>query len=187
MMSLLILALVALVLPVAMAKRRSRRRWNPNNFVNRAVSSLALSTLAASDLISGALTNVSDNEYRAISLKMTWAIRGLTAGEGPITVGVAHGDYTAAEIEEWFESTTTMTRADQIGRERGNRKCRQIGTFPGLSSNESLNDGKPLHTRLNWAIPDGIALNMWAFNSGSGTLTTGAVVTPTGQLFGRWT
>ncbi len=187
MIEIIILGLVLLVAIVPMAKRRSKRRWSPGNFINRVVSSLQLLTTASNTLVGGALTNVSDNEYRAISLKMTWALSDFTAGEGPITVGVAHGDYTDAEIEEWFESTQSMTRADKIEQEQGSRLCRQVGTFPGILGNEVLNDGKPITTRMNWAIPSGIALKMWAFNSGPGTLTTSAEVNATGQLFGRWT
>ncbi len=150
-------------------------------------SSTQLGTLAANTLTSGSGVLAADNEYRLISHKATWSLSDFTAGEGPITVGIAHGDYTSAEIEEWFESQSSMTRADQIQQEQSSRKCRQVGTFPGILGNETLNDGKPIRTKCNWAIPEGTIVLVWVYNSGNASLTTSAEVQANGQIFGRWT
>ncbi len=181
-----IIPLIGIVL-IVLAARRKRRRWNPNNFVTRIVTSMQLLTLASNTLLGAGLVSASDNEYRAISVRLTWALSDFTAGEGPITVGVALGDYSDTQIEQWLESSATMTRADPVAREQGNRMCRLVGTFPGILGNEVLNDGKPITTKLNWAIPSGSVVKLWAFNSGPGSLTTSAEVNATGRIFGRWT
>ncbi len=188
MMAILILvALGALVAPVAMARRSRKRRWNPNNFVVTVREDLQLGALLAVSLIAGALSSNSDNEYRAISLRSTYALSDFTAGEGPLTIGVAHGAYSAAEIEEWVESQTAMTRTNLAVIEQSKRMVRQIGTFPGISANEVLNDGKPIHTKLNWSIPSGSNIDLWCYNQGNGTLTTSAEINTIGRMFGRWT
>ncbi len=165
----------------------AKRRWNPNNFISRIRSNMQLGTLASSTLIAAATTVVSDNEYRVFSYKATWSLSDFTAGEGPINVGIAHGDYTSAEIEEWYESQNTMTRGNLVASEQGKRMCRQVGTFAGIAANETLNDGKPIRTKLNWAVPDGSTLAIWAYNAGNGTLTTSAELNTSGQIFAKWT
>ncbi len=148
---------------------------------------MQLGALLSSTLIAAATTVVSDNEYRCFSYKATWALSDFTPGEGPIVVGIAHGDYSAAEMEEWYESQNTMTRGNLVAAEQGKRMCRQVGTFPGILANEVLNDGKPIRTKLNWAVPDGSTLAIWAYNAGNGTLTTSAEINTSGQIFSKWT
>ncbi len=169
-----------------MAAKRRGRRWNPNNFISRVRDSAQLSTLAGNTPIVFAVVTTGDTAYRAISLKATYTLSDFTAGEGPIHVGLAHGDYTATEVDEWFESQSLMTRGDKIVQEQSNRLCRMVGTFSGLGDAETLNDGKPIRTKLNWQMSIGSAINVWIYNAGSGTLTTGAEVDTVGQIFGRW-
>ena len=150
-------------------------------------STLGLSTLGSLVAILAAATDTSDNEFRAISVKATWSLRGLTAGEGPVSVGLSHGDYTAAEVEEFLEAEGAMTRLDKIAQEQAGRLIRRVGTFSGVGVAETLNDGRPIRTKLNWAIADGGTVDFWAYNHLGGTLTTGAVVEILGRLFLRWT
>ncbi len=182
--------ILLIVLTIGMAKKRgSRRRWGPNMFRARTGSAnpLALGTLGDNSLGSDALFAVSANSFRAISLRLTWAMLGHTAGEGPIHVGVAHSDYTATEIEEWFEQTASIDQGNKIANEQSDRLCRMVGTFSGVSTDEVLNDGKPIHTKLNWNVREGQTINTWAFNDSGGPLTTGCVITPMGWLVGRYT
>ncbi len=171
-----------------MAKHRKRRgrRWDPNNKVVQIQNEGALGTPAANAATAGVLTVVSDEAYRCISLTATWTIRGLTVGEGPIHVGVSHGDYTAAEIEEWIESSAAMTRGDLIARERANRMIRRVGTFSGNFADEVLNDGKPITTRMNWVHPTGVVLDFWTYNASGAILATGSFVAVMGKLFIRF-
>ena len=148
---------------------------------------LALSILADQDLIQQALTTASTNSIRFLSFRGTWSLKGGTAGEGPIHVGISHGDYTAAEVEEWFEQTAAIDRDNKIAVEQSNRLVRHVGTFSGQSAAEVLNDGRPILTRLNWAVVEGRTLNFWAYNDFGTALTGGASVIPIGHVVGRTT
>lgn len=174
-----------------MAKNRTRgrrrRRWSQKNQLVQLVNSFALGTLADATLLADPLNGASDNEYRAISVKLNWSLENHTAGEGPIVVGIAHGDYTQAEIEAWMETTAMMTRGDLVAtREIGQRLIRQVGMFSGNEVNEVLNDGKAITTKLNWVVAVGDVLDVWAYNMDGTALTTGTVVTQAGRLFLKW-
>ncbi len=170
---------------VLMAKGR-KRQWGPNDANIPVFNSQAIGALANADLISGELIGVADEEYRALSLKLVWANKGTTVGEGPLVVGVAMGDYTAAEIEEWLEATTAMSRGDMIAGEQADRRCRRVGVFGNEGVAEVLNDGKPITTRLNWHIPEGKTIAVWGYNQSGATLTTGQVITQQGSVRLRW-
>lgn len=145
----------------------------------------SLGTLATdTGLIQALLTSVLTHDYRCTSVVATYTMDGLTAGEGPVIVGLAHGNYSLAEIEEWIENSLGQVTGpnDLVEREVANRLIRQIGSFEG---DGPLNDGKPIKTRLNWLVADGHRLLFWTYNQGS-QLTTGAQVRVTGQTNGFW-
>ncbi len=161
------------------AKRRRRIQ------VGRFSANLALATLASADLLGGDLFSgqTFDDRNFLVSMDGTWSIRTLTAGEGPIHVGVAHSDYTDAEIEEWFESSGNIGQHLKSEQERAARKCRFVGTFAGLSTEEVLNDGKPIRTTLKFMAEEGMALKFWALNNSGAVLTTGAILLSAGQVY----
>ncbi len=110
------------------------------------------------------------------SIRCSYALNEVTptTGDGPLTIGVAHSDYSTAEIEAWVERSTSWDKADLIGQEVSNRLIRQIGTFPQPDDVEDisvLNDGKPITTKLGWILRTGQTLTFWIYNSG-GTMET---------------
>ncbi len=125
------------------------------------------------------------NNIFLMSIKNDWTIRGLTAGEGPIEFGVAHGDYSDAEIEEALE-VTFQEPGDKIEEEHARRLVRRVGVLHGLASNEAYNDGREKKTKLNFVIQEDKGLRMWARNLSGAALTTGGVITITGNMFGKW-
>ncbi len=134
-----------------------------------------------------ALTGILQNEYRVTSIEMTWNMRDHTPGEGPITVGYAHPDYTDTEVIEAL-TASVLSPGLMIEKERAARLVRVIGSFAGILAEESLNDGKPMKTKLNWLIPDGdVACNIFAFNASGATLTDGTDIVTTGVVNGFWT
>ncbi len=170
--------IILLVLSLAMAKRSGR------SFSLRGVRytpSLALSTLGSATALTSAIYGNADGVYRIMSLSSVWALRGHTGGEGPLHVGYAHGDYTVTEIKEFMESASAISIGNKILNEQANRQIRHVGTFNGLLTEEVLNDGKPIKTRLNWAIPIGVNLNMFLYNDSGAALTTGSIVDCTGK------
>ncbi len=115
----------------------------------------------------------------------TWSIKNHTGGEGPLDVGYADDNYSVTEIAEANIAQPTGP-GDRIQVERSQRRVRKVGTFPGLSTEETLNDGKPIKTRLNWLITDSNTLAGWLQNRADSTLTTGTILDLSGYINGVW-
>ncbi len=178
MYEILLIAIMLLV----MAKHGSGR--GKRRYTLRAVNitpALALSTLAALTVITTGLTGTSDAQYRLVTSQLTWLMDGMAAGDGPITVGYAHNDYTVTEIKEALESANSISPGDKVAQERNNRLVRKVGVLSAESP--ELNDGKPIKTRLNWAIQIGSAVNLFAYNDSGATLSTGANLNTMGTLW----
>ncbi len=164
-----------------MAKKpRRRRRFSLRGV--RITPELALSTLASDTALASGLTGNGDAPYRCMSIKQVWTLSGLTAGEGPVTVGFAHSDYTVTEIKECLEAQASVSAGNMVVREQADRKVRVVGVL-GPEANSQLNDGKPISTKLNWLIPVGIEVRMFAFNESTASLTTGAVLNGVGRMW----
>ncbi len=136
-----------------------------------------MTTLAAATAVLATTDTVDDTTF-ITSLKASWSLEDFTdgAGIGPIVVGVAHSDYTLAEIEEWIELTTGWSQADMVSKEISGRRIRRVGTFATDASSgvdvSVLNDGRPIRTKLNWSLSEGQGLSLWAYNSGSNAIAT---------------
>ncbi len=114
------------------------------------------------------------------SIVATYSNKGLTpeAGVGPIMVGICHSDYTAAEVEAFIETTGSWDEGDLVQQEVAARKIRRIGVFEEDSAleTETLNDGKPIKTKLNWILNQGQTLSLWTYNMGTAPVSTTAPV-----------
>ncbi len=137
---------------------------------------LALGTLAANTLISGITDLVSERTLLS-SVVASYSLGGATPldNAGPVLVGLAHSDYTDAEIEAWVELQTGWAEGDLASREVANRKIRRIGIFDepataGLSV--ALNEGRVIKTKLNWILNSGQGLRLWAYNTGTAAFAT---------------
>ncbi len=141
-----------------------------------------LATLGSDTALTAPLSGgTSSAPMRIVTVKATWNMNNLTAGEGPITVGYAHGDFSVTEIKECLEAAAAIDVGNMIAREQADRKIRIIGTIDAEDS--SLNDGKPVKTRLNWFFNAGRTLNMFAFNESTSPLTTGSSIKVAGDLW----
>ncbi len=145
--------------------------------------STALGTLGTQTAISAGIVGASDVAYRLVSSDCTWSLANHTAGEGPIVAGYAFGDYTVGEIKEFIESQASISIGDKIAQERAGRWIRKVGTFSGLGTDETLNDGKPIKTRLNWGVPIGSTPNAFAYNDSSGNLAGGSLLKLNGTMW----
>ncbi len=164
------------------SKRRSTRRFNLRRV--RITPTQPLGTLAAATALVVGLTGSADGAYRVVSVKQTWSIKEMTAGQGPILFGYAHSDYTVAEIKESIEAAAAISLGDKIAQEKANRLVRLVGSFQPDDTGEQLfNDGKQVSTKLNWLIPIGKAVNMFCYNDDTSDLTTGGRVSSTGDMW----
>ncbi len=125
--------------------------------------------------------------------KATFAMRNHTAGEGPLIVGMNDGDYTAAEIAECYVARDAegWEVNDRIQRERASRSVRHLVTFPGLATDEVIDNGKLVKFKLAMRcnlLDAAAAANFLAahvFNDSGAALTTGSVINVRGTLWGR--
>ncbi len=173
---------VAIVMVLLAAKRTGsgRRRFNLRRI--RVTDEQALGTLATDTALSGALHGANTVAFRVVSAKLTWALTNLTAGEGPITVGYAHSDYTVTEIKECMEAQASADIGNKVAQEQANRLIRIVGVFSG--ANTVLNDGRPIKTKLNWVIGSSATLNAFIYNEDTAAnLTTGAFLNTQGDLW----
>ncbi len=179
MLEVLLLMLCA----IAMARHGgSGRRYSLRKV--RTIPQIVVGTLATLTVVTGALSGTSDAQYRLISAHHTWALSGHTVGEGPYTVGYAFGDYTVAEIKEAIEISNSISPGDKIGQEKANRWVRIVGQFAGAEVSETLNDGRPIKTRLNWAVQIGLTVNAFVYcEDAAANQTTGSIVDLTGNLW----
>ncbi len=149
----------------------------------RFANSITLGTLANITVITSGTTGVADGAYRMISIQGVWSLKDSTGNEGPIVVGYAHSDYTVTEIKEALEANASISVGDKVANERSKRLVRIVGQFDGTGQDRTINDGRPLKTRLNWFIPIGDEVNMFAYNDSGATLTTASVVDLTGKCW----
>jgi len=140
---------------------------------------LSLGTLAGKTLAGTAFDQTVNERTWCSSIRASWTIANWThiASSGPLVVGVAHGDYSDAEIEAWIETTDSWDEGNLIEQEVGARKIRRIGVFEadsvvGAIDQVALNDGKQITTKLGWMLLQGQTLRIWAYNTGTAALAT---------------
>ncbi len=124
---------------------------------------------------------------RFMSIKANWSIADIGASiDDTFQFGVAHSDYSAAEIEECLESQAAIDPGNKTELERSNRLVRTIGVITGdgvITAGIRFNQGRPVKTKLNWLMTIGDTLSVWVRN-GSGTVyTTGAKISTIGDLW----
>ncbi len=168
-------AIILITLLVMMAKPRRRRRRRMGKYLKGNVDeNLDLGTLASGTLVSADFDETVNERTLISSLVAIWTLSDFTPadGSGPIVVGVAHSDYTDAEIEAVIENAGSWNEGDLVSQEVSSRKIRKIGMFAtspggGATGIQSLNDGKPIKTKLNWILNQGQTISLWAYNMGS--------------------
>ncbi len=171
-------ALILLIFVIGMARKaRGRRRRSMGRYIRGPLDEdFALGTLAANTAVLEATPVVGERTLIS-SVEAIYSLAGFTSGDniGPIEVGLAHSDYSLAEVEEFLEQTTGWNEGDLVSREVSSRKIRRIGVFGIPSSaggSSTLNDGKPIKTKLNWILNAGQGLNIFAYNQGGSPVAT---------------
>ncbi len=174
----ILIAIVAITAWLAFAKHGGRGRYYGYRKLPFTTDVLG-GTLAADDVTVTLIADVFTESRRVLSVLLTIAMEGLTAGDGPIEVGVAHSDYTSTEIEEALEAGGAWDEGNLVAQEQAKRRVRRIGVLTGEET--ALNEGQPIKVRLNWLIATGDTLQFWMRNRGI-QLTTGMEVAFSGVL-----
>ncbi len=167
--------------------KKRRRSFNLRRV--RVTAVLAVGALATKDVISAGATGTVTSTIRVMSVKQTYTWSNIGASDDDsLEFGLAHSDYSAAEIEEALEATTSIDPGDKIAGERANRLVRSIGTISAALAGAAgggapYNNGLPKKTKLNWLLTEGDSLSIWVRN-GSGTVyTTGSSLQTIGEMW----
>ncbi len=168
-----------------MAKKKQGK--NRRNFVAIPFNTdIVLATLADNTVLPATLfSSAFGEDIYVISIDASWILAGSSSQEGPIFVGFAHGDLSAAEILEALDAEQTDPD-DRIAKERSSRPIRRVGGFDAQIANETLNHGVNIRTPMKMSIGNDHFVDAWAVNRSGATLTTGAIIHVNGTLFGRW-
>ncbi len=147
---------------------------------------LSIGALANQVVILGGILGALAENFFAINAKLSWSWRAHTAGEGPVQVGLSHGDLTAAEVEAYLELSWTDPN-DKIAAEVATRGkyIVPVGVFDGLTTEEKLFDGRVKKSRIKW-VTKAEDLSMYAHCQDVNGLTTGTTLEVTGKIFGYW-
>lgn len=170
--------IIILVIVLTIAMARSGRGRAMGRYIRGEVDEeLTIGGLTTRDVVSVVFDETVNERTLISSLVASYSMDEWTptANAGPIMVGIAHSDYSAAEIEEWIENTGSWDEGDLVNQEVGKRKIRKVGIFPdtgNVLSNEVLNDGKAIKTKLNWILNQGQTLQVWAYNLGGASVAT---------------
>ncbi len=171
-----------------MARRKtSRRRRSFNLRKVRVAETIGITALAAGDVITGFLTNAGTDPFRIMSVDCSYSVVNLgdQIDDGQ-EFGVAHSDYTAAEVEECLEAQAAIDLGDKVAQEQSNRLVRSIGRMSGLGATGGgrvFADGRPVKTKLNWYMATGDQLNAWVRNGSGIVYTTGAALSAQGHVW----
>lgn len=139
---------------------------------------IGLATLAGKTAVATVFGSTVTETTRISSVEITATLSGFTEGvdnTGPVMCGIAHSDYTTAEIEAWIEATASWSEGDLVAQEVSNRRIRRLGIFPSAVvalGSAPLNDGRPIKEKLNWRLSTGQSLRSWAYNMGTVAFAT---------------
>ncbi len=158
-------------------RRKAYSRGFKNYIRGNVDEVLQLGTLASRTLVAQVFDESVEEKTYLSSVKATWTLSKFSpaVGIGPIMVGLAHSDYSAAEIEQFIENTGSWKQGDLINQEIGQRRIRVVGVFDtpvDAGDSAVLNDGKPIRTKLGWILTTGQTVDQWAYNLGTAAVAT---------------
>ncbi len=146
---------------------------------------LGLLTLADQGILSENMDDNFSEKVFCLSCDISCALSDNTPGEGPLTVIIAHSDYTDAELVEWWLATNSWSTGDLVAREQARRKIRFVGTFAGVLSEEVLFNGEFKRIPLKFIVESAQTLELAVINHSGGTLTTGTGLRSTGVVWAK--
>ncbi len=145
----------------------------PKGYMRGVVNAeLTTSVLAAKTASKTSFPEAVSETARISSVVARYSMQNFTPTEdsGPVMVGLAHSDYTVAEIEQWIENVNGWDSGDMVQRREIQRRLiRQVGIFDtpaDLLTAVTLNDGKAIKTKLNWPLATSQTVALWAYNLG---------------------
>jgi len=155
-----------------MASKPKQRRFTLRKVnINTKVT---IGALAADDVVGGIMIPAATESYllTSVNASYAWLDSDVDVDDG-LTFGLAHGDYTDAEIEECLEASGAIDLGDKLAQEKSNRLVREIGSIGGsVGGGAVYNDGRPRKTKLNWRMTTGKTVTAWVRNNSGSVWTT---------------
>lgn len=169
-------------------KSPNRRRRAFNLRKVRVATNVTIGALAAFGLVKGTMIPASANPYRIVSAKLAYQVVDIGAEiDDGHEIGLAHGDYTATEIEECVEATGSIDIGDKLLQEQADRLVRSIGFAIQIGANidasAAVNEGRPIKTKLNWKVGIGDTVDAWIRNGSDTVWTTGSTLAIIGEVW----
>ncbi len=176
-----------LTIPIAMAHAHPSVQVQ-----NLTIADVALGTLAARTAfqLSTQFSTTIDRTFLMKKLKYIVMISGLTAGEGPFTIGLAPGDASLAEIKAAYDDLNSVGPSD-LTQERTQDNIWNIlqNTWVPLTEGANATIAQALlEVPLGKGFPaiENQGVQLVLFSHDGGALTTGSVVKGTVQIWGVW-
>ncbi len=167
--------------------RRSRRARPFNLRRVRLASGISVGAVAALDVVEASITTATSNPLRIMSVNISYKLTDLAdVIDDGMEFGLAHGDYSAAEIEECLEAQAGINKNDKVANEQANRLVRSIGVMQGsgvADGSLQFNNGLPVKTKLNWYIGIGQTLSLWVRNGSDTIWTSGTNIVVLGDIW----
>ncbi len=159
----------------------------------REENSITLGTLGTDTgiLMTGGIGATLAEDFRMIKLLFTFWLDGGTfvAGDGPLSLWIANGDLSLAEIEEAIEVEGPLDRSDRIRTEQAERYVTQLGVITFVEGSVGMQmyprNGDVGEAIIRWTFSNAKGWTFVVYNEGT-ALTTGGVVHMRGKAFGVW-
>ncbi len=142
-------------------------------------TTFTLATLATDTGMINTVATINQN-YKAMSLHGAWGLSPLADGDGPLLFGLADGELSLAEIEQYIEAAVTDAR-NAPNTEQVARPVQVLGALGKDKATIYLQGDR---IRLPTFREDK-GFSWWIYNLGI-AMTTGSIVENRGRFFGRW-
>ncbi len=150
--------------------------------------SLAVGALAGNDLVGGA-TKIDGgrlNGFRVVKTRLIGSFTGKTTAEGGVIWGLGIFPTASAAVVESILEADPQSALGQTFKQEGTW-VKPMGMMRLEETEGSLHPGAGfVDVDINWSVPEGAELMVWAYNQQSGALTTGTVLNLFMQHMGVW-
>lgn len=144
---------------------------------------LTLSTLASGTVIAAASGITLSEDFRILKAEILGSTKGMTADEGGVVIGLADGELSDAEVAECLNSRPG-DRNDNLANEQA---MRPVFPFDIVFENQAGGDLMVKEEiKPRWTFSNADGWQWFAFNIGSGALTTGTVIDLFVKIYGVW-
>ncbi len=155
----------------------------------RQADTITLLTLAVNGAVKQDNPLVLGEDFRLLKTEAFLGLSGATFvdADGPIIIGMADNELSAAEIAECLVADGPLDRNDNVSSEQSMRPVWPLWSMPFTAADTNLNPTVALRdTKVRWTFsnPEGFAF--FVSNLGTSPLTTGGVVSLFAKHYGVW-